>query len=118
MKSAERRCDVLSRPSEQDVLDLSSLGFPIHEIAAMLDCHVLHVRQILNGRGTRRVRHERREVVSSVGVGRYVAPAMRYEAGPVESESELYHHGPVRQLMRDGKPVNEIIWKGSASGDE
>jgi hypothetical protein len=101
-------------PRKEDILHLRSLGFGKREIQELLGCSMKAIRKAIQGQ-VRRPALRRLPIEDGAdleSIGRYgMTQPLRYPVPRAEDPDEP--HGPVRQLMRDGVRVNEIVWRPS-----
>lgn len=91
------------------VLHLRDCGFSKRQIRELLGCTVRQLRRALVGqKSVLKVRHIPLEA-ERLHADRYYVTPLSYAVPPSDDHTEA--HGPVRQIMRDGKPVNEIVWE-------
>lgn len=103
-------------PRKEDILHLRSLGFGKREIQELLGCSMKAIRKAIQGQ-VRRPALRRLPIEDGAdleSVGRYgMTQPLHYPVPRAEDTDEP--HGPVRQLMRDGVRVNEIVWRPSGA---
>ena len=96
------------------ILAMNQAGYSKRRIAEVLNLPGLTVKKALAGRASMAVAREKEEPVGGSPVSPYsvVTPhGMRMAKTRIGYADELpQEHGPVRQIMKNGKPCNEIVW--------
>ena len=94
------------------IIALNCAGYSKKRIAEILGIPVVAVRRALRGQASLSVARERQEGETAQETFSVATPRSAQLRTPIPYADDTDPpHGPVRQLMRDGKPCNEIVWR-------